>query len=367
MRKMILAGTALLAACGSQAPANGGEAAAGDRAGTERTVQPASRSFRDWMVGCDNGDDCVAIAGPVDGSAGWLRVALGAGPDARPAIMAGLWSDGPENAAAPLTIQIDGRGFVLTPHGELGEAGVGVLAADQARAALDALAAARSLKLVKGSDSVDLSPNGASAALLWIDERQGRLDTPTALIRRGERAADGVPAAPVLPRIRPAAAVDQTGMPGPDGAAPALPAALAGLAEVKQCAANLSWNPGLSGAVTRYRLDARSELWGVPCDAGAYNVTMLYWITGPNGANPRAAAFRGLDGEAQAELTNAAYDPVARTLSQFAKGRGIGDCGVFQTWTWTAHGFVLSHEAAMGECWGVPSELWPTRWRSRTD
>ena len=63
----------------------------------------------------------------------------------------------------------------------------------------------------------------------------------------------------------------------------------------------------------------------------------------------------------------AAYDPVARTLSQFAKGRGIGDCGVFQTWTWTAHGFVLSHEAAMGECWGVPSELWPTRWRSRTD
>jgi hypothetical protein len=62
---------------------------------------------------------------------------------------------------------------------------------------------------------------------------------------------------------------------------------------------------------------------------------------------------------------NGAYDPKTRTLSAFAKGRGIGDCGSAQTWAWTGDRFVLTQESTMGECAGVPSDLWPVAWRTR--
>lgn len=62
---------------------------------------------------------------------------------------------------------------------------------------------------------------------------------------------------------------------------------------------------------------------------------------------------------------NGAYDPKTRTLSAFAKGRGIGDCGSAQTWAWTGDRFVLTEESTMGQCAGVRSDLWPVAWRTR--
>jgi hypothetical protein len=63
---------------------------------------------------------------------------------------------------------------------------------------------------------------------------------------------------------------------------------------------------------------------------------------------------------------NGQYDPGSRTLSAFAKGRGIGDCGVSQTWVWTGDRFTLGGESVMGDCAGVPSDYWPMTWRSRS-
>ena len=62
---------------------------------------------------------------------------------------------------------------------------------------------------------------------------------------------------------------------------------------------------------------------------------------------------------------NGQYDPKTRTLSAFAKGRGIGDCGTLQTWAWTGDRFALTEERSMGECAGVPSDMWPVAWRTR--
>ncbi|MBX3478260.1 MAG: DUF1176 domain-containing protein [Brevundimonas sp.] len=369
MRTIIIAGTALLAACGAEPEAVSARAPDGadPRVPTTAGVQPVQRAFRDWMASCDNGADCVVFAGPTDGATAWLRVSMPAGPMATPVVHAGLWDGGgAQNAAAPLRLQIDGREEVIgpDPDPDLGQQGVGRASGPQADVIIRALGDARRLVLVKGSESAALSPNGAAAALLWIDERQGRLDTVTALRRRGDRPASDAPGAPALPVVAPAPAADQAGLPAADRNA-ALPAAFAALPAVRECRSNLDWNPDLFKAVTRQRLDARTELWGVPCDAGAYNLMTRYWITGPDGADPRAIALQGTQGEPQDVLTNAEYDPATRILRQFAKGRGIGDCGVFQAWTWTGRAFVLSQERVMGECWGVPFELWPTQWRTR--
>lgn len=368
MRYWLMAGAAVLAACGAEPGAAKSDAGPGvdaPRQAVTTAIQPADRTFRDWLVGCDNGNDCVAFAGPTDGGMGWLRVAMAAGPGAGPMVHVGLWDgSGDGSAAAPLHLNIDGRDIVVEPDPEMGSEGVGRVTGRAAVDLISDVAAARSLTLTRGSESVILSPNGAAAALLWIDERQGRLDTVTALRRRGDRPASTVPAPPALPVVTPAPPADQTGTPDPDTDA-VLPATFRNLPAVKECRENLSFNPDLFKGITRQRLDADTELWSVPCDAGAYNLMTRYWITGPNGGDPRAIALQGTEGDPEYVLTNSDYDPVDRTLRQFAKGRGIGDCGVFQQWTWTARGFVLSEEIGMGECWGVPFDLWPTRWRTR--
>ena len=221
--------------------------------------------------------------------------------------------------------------------------------------------------VVRGASTLAVSLNGAAAALLWIDEKQGRLNTPTALIRRGDRPASTVPVAPPLPTVTPAPAVDQGGF---GDVNQRVPAALRARTEVGTCLKE-SAMPAVSDMVMSARLDARTELWAVPCGSGAYNVTHNWYLTGPDGRDPRPAILAGTAGPGADPVmpdnstVNGAYDPKTRTLSAFAKGRGIGDCGSAQTWAWTGDRFVLTQESTMGECAGVPSDLWPVAWRTQ--
>ena len=246
---------------------------------------------------------------------------------------------------------------VETPIGEI---------RDGARAALDALAQGK-VMIIRGASTQEVSLHGAAAALLWIDEKQGRLDTPAALIRRGDRPAALVPVAPPLPTVTHAPAVDQAGFGDQNQR---LPAALRARTEVGDCLKE-SAMPAVSDMVMSARLDARTELWAVPCGSGAYNVTHNWYLTGPGGRDPRPAILAGSEGPGSDTVmpdnatVNGAYDPKTRTLSAFAKARGIGDCGAAQTWAWTEQGFTLTQESIMGECAGVPSDLWPVTWRTR--
>ena len=77
-------------------------------------------------------------------------------------------------------------------------------------------------------------------------------------------------------------------------------------------------------------------------------------------SQPEATPAISCCADGTAALTQA---PVRSTA--FAKARGIGDCGAAQTWAWTGQGFTLTQESIMGECGGVPSDLWPVTWRTR--
>ena len=380
--KMIWTGLVALtlAACGGEQstakPAQGRTTPDGPAtSGLTANVKPESRSFRDWRVTCDNTNACVAFTGS-GGTPAWIRIAMPAGPEARPTIVIGLWPDTGDDLAGAPTVAVDGRRFTAQPGPAYSASGV--IPAGDARALVSALTAGRSLTLSAAgiAEPPSLSVSGASAAMLWIDERQGRLDTVTALIRKGAKPASAVPAAPLPPTITPAPAVSQTGFTGSldpvnnNGPSPALPASLEALAAVRECRANLDFNPDLRKAVTGSRLNAATELWGVPCDSGAYNFTYAYFLTGPGGTRPQPADFPGtdgvgIDGRGGTELVNATYDPSTRKMTAFAKGRGVGDCGVAQTWVWTGRAFALTSERQMDECWGMVSDYWPTTFRSR--
>lgn len=329
-------------------------------------IRPETKTFRDWSATCGNDGTCWAFGFAPEFAAGWVRITLAPGPDAQPQILFGYWPDGEAKGAGPLSLTIDGRAYsAVLGEASDAEAPVGEIR-DGARTALDALAQGK-VMIIRGASTQEVSLHGAAAALLWIDEKQGRLDTPTALIRRGDRPAALVPIAPSLPTVTPAPAVDQAGFGDQNQR---LPAALRARTEVGNCLKE-SATPDISDMVMSARLDARTELWAVPCGAGAYNLTHNWYLTGPGGRDPRPAVLAGSEGSGSDPVMpdnstiNGAYDPKTRTLFAFAKGRGIGDCGSAQTWTWTGNRFVLTEESTMGQCAGVPSDLWPVAWRTR--
>ena len=365
MRRTLLASLgvsliALLGACqgepegptnpGTEAPADG--AAAPSSTPAAATARPETRTFRDWTVTCGNNGDCTAFGAGADAN-GWLRIFMPAGPDGQPVVDMGMWmSDG---SVVP-TLTIDSQRFAARLQD-----GVARLRADRTRAAIDALAMGRSASLSTADGSLDVSVSGVSAALLWIDERQGRLDTVTALIRKGDAPASRVPAAPALPVVTPAPAVAQTGM--KEGTA--LPAAVEAMGNVRECRGETDFSPDFQSSTQQYRLDADTVLWGVPCFMGAYNTGYLYVLTDNAGASPRIVSLP-TTGEAMETPINPDYDPATRRLSAFGKGRGIGDCGTVHEWVWTARGFVLARESEMERCFGVTPDLWPLTWDSRT-
>ncbi|RZJ27728.1 MAG: DUF1176 domain-containing protein, partial [Brevundimonas sp.] len=187
-----------LAACGRQeadkapapnAPMPVTAATPGAPSPAPAAAVPDMREFRDWRAACDNGNACVAWSGSDNG---WIRIAIDAGPEATPTVSMGSWAFGDvDKAPETLRLKIDGRDYALR----------GANTAQQARAILNVLPASRSLALASGGQTADLPTAGVSAALLWIDERQGRQSTTTALLRRGDRPASAVPAAPALPRV----------------------------------------------------------------------------------------------------------------------------------------------------------------------
>ena len=370
MLGLVLATTACGQGTAEGAAASGPSLAGGEAPDAVQAAAPSeTREFRDWQATCDNVNACYAFGFAPDYDAGWVRISMAAGPDAEPEIAFGLWGENASGNDAP-ALMIDGRSF-RAARADASDSGapVGEITSG-ARDVVAAIAAARAMEVLAG-DAMAISPNGASAALLWIDERQGRLGTTTALLRRGDRPPSSVPAPPALPDLEPAPAADQSGF-GEDKQT--LPASLRALPAVQDCLAESEHSEWLLRNVMSARLDARTELWAVPCGAGAYNISHRWYVTGAAGADPKPAELLGSDGPRTGEeaevwpdnaTINGGYAPNARTITAFSKGRGLGDCGTSQTWLWTGRRFELQAEQSMGHCAGVPWDYWPTTWRTR--
>lgn len=336
--------TVLLAACGQSGASDASEPSRDQTTAAASSVvfTPETREFRDWRAVCDNLGRCAAYG--ADGmNGGWVVITREAGASAPAQVTAGLpgWD---EDSTPRLTL--DGR--AIDP------------AEDNGLELARALGQGRNLTLSQNDQSVTLSLSGAAAALLWIDDKQGRVGTPTALVRRGDLDAGTVPGPAAPPAVTRAPAASQAGLPS-EGVS--LPAALQRLPDVQTCTSELM--PGMTPLHSVVRLGAGTYLWGVECFRGAYNLGQRFWITGEDGANPRPVDFPSATGEPERELVNAAFDPDSATVDAFARGRGLGDCGTVRHWVWTGERFVLTFESSMDECAGMTPDLWPTLYRSQ--
>lgn len=103
-----------------------------------------------------------------------------------------------------------------------------------------------------------------------------------------------------------------------------------------------------------------------PCGNGAYNYYTSAFLIDEAG-RVRPATFdtdrpNPKDGE-NLGLVNAGYDPKARRLGSFVKGRGVGDCGSIQEFVWDGRQFRLIAQSDMGGCRGSVDYI--TTWRAK--
>lgn len=341
-------------------------------AGAQASAMPAERLFGDWFVGCDNTRACTALGMiPADAvEIAFVRVQRVAGGESRPQISVLVVDEAAGARRIGVTIDdkpVDGVAALRTAElvPDFGYLQT-TLTKDEAPAFVAALRRGRRLQVaVEGGISAQVSLSGATAALLFIDDAQGRVNTVSALIRPGPAEVAAVPPPLPLPIIRPE--------PAPVGAR----------VDPSHAAALESWARGaaMGCAVDDSSVAAEPEilaplggdriLVGVSCGGGAYNFDSVFAVARPGDAlqvEPARFTLPAVDGAgpggAGEGLTNSYFDPQAATLAFFAKGRGIGDCGSSGKYVWTGTAFALAEWRVMPQCRGVSEHFWPLLWNS---
>ncbi|EOW2138718.1 DUF1176 domain-containing protein [Stenotrophomonas sp. GD03908] len=307
----------------------------------------------DWVAACDNTRTCRA-AGYATDEDSTLSVLLTRKGGPNQAIQGRLSLQPEEGQPQPkgalhLRIQQQDLGVLAPAKGE----GTHSLNAAQTSALLSALVRDGGVSVTDGAGRRwPLSDKGAAAVLLKIDEYQGRLGTPGAVMRKGSTPESSVPAALAVPVVRKAATVDST--PGDPAfarlaASPALRAALRASLKDDSCDGLLETDadvPLSNSPLQIQRLDAQHVLVNVQCWRAAYNTGDGYWVARPEA--PYQAQW----------VTSDAIDYADGQIIAAQKGRGLGDCISQNTWTWDGTRFIATSEVAAGLCRGVPGGTW---------
>lgn len=279
-------------------------------------ADPAVVSFshKDWALQCDNTRACSAVGYQIENG------------DSEPVSMRLTRAAGP-GTAFRLT-GLDGN----SPQ----------VPAAQVPRLLQELLRSEEAIVTAGKDRWVLSLAGANAVLLKMDEVQGRLNTPGAIVRKGTQPESAVPPAvpaPVVKSVKPVPARKA------DAALAGPLLAAVGRADLEgQC----NGGPPDASDVKVHRLTERTLLLEVPCGMGAYNFSSLLFM-----ANDRAPyqprLLEDVDGE---------FDPATGEVRSAMKGRGIGDCWWMRTWRFDGKGFVLTGEQGDSMCRGFPGGAW---------
>lgn len=312
------------------------------------------RTFQDWTVGCDNGAACHAVAlMPEDWPDDGLTMSVRRGPEAgaQPALAFEIGAD--SNAA---TVSADGKRLAVRLIGAEGQ--TRVAPADTA-AMIAALRSADRVELqsADGKPLGRVSLRGASAALLYMDEKQRRTGTATALVRPGSKPHPGPP--PPLPVVeaRPLSSARPLTL---------SPAAITALRRKHGCEIGEVGGPDEAES---FALGPAESLLLLACGSGAYNVSYVPFILRGGRGAPRAelAPFDVQEGwwgeEGKPMLINAGWDREKGLLGSFSKGRGLGDCGSMAEYAWDGKAFRLVEQADMGECRGSVDYI--TTWRAK--
>lgn len=331
-------------------------------------VQPGEiRTFQDWAVGCDNGADCQAVSlmpetggTAYDDWEGPISIVRTAGSDDIFKIRISFEAKDIDRYRMIVDDHLVDTGPIVQ-----GDYPIEIVGTDARKVARAIISGNRLVLQGSGDEIISrISLAGSSAALHYMDQKQGRAGTETALVAKGQRAFR--PAEPYIPTI----IVDRW------DAAKLVPETgdIVALAEGSRCkqerfgvVEDQIFPLGKRGNVFR-------ALVLISCGSGAYNFSSAPYV-GEYVENPRATSdwtFAPAKFDRQPSwggegadplLVNANWNEQEQTLSSYGKGRGVGDCGSAENYVWDGDMFRLIEASAMQECRGAYD--WITIWRAK--
>jgi hypothetical protein len=323
-----------------------------------------SKELRDWSVDCTNGLTCNM------GFADWGATGLQyvgfqrrGGPDAAVELKLRALPDFAPGSQPDATYRftVDGQQLLSLAAGDLkpDEGGSWYLFSDPAKvpALLAAMKTGKTMQVEvssgKGRQVLPVKLSGVTAAMLYIDEVQGRLGRTDALEAKGDMAppADAV--------ARDIASLDDL----PEIVRKDFTESGGACADID--AATIGQFQGFELSLGTTRVIA------VPCGmGGAYNQPYALYV-GYDVIVERVS-FPYMDNGRPTTMStayNLDFNPVTKKLTSFFKGRGIGDCGQFYTWELDTGSNALDflEERAKGDCdekEGGP-ETFPIVWQAK--
>lgn len=197
--------------------------------------------------------------------------------------------------------------------------------------------------------AVDIELAGLLEALAWIDERQERTGTVSAIAETGQDPDHDAPHALAVlsPEVLPQAVHDLW-------------------ASSRSCG---DIDPAIFASLDAVSmpLDDKSALFILPCGVpSAYNTPYIVILAKADGmAEQQHLARMSEKGPVTTDLVyNAKWNPAGLELDGLFKGSGVGECGTWNRWTWIGSGFALNEEATRQTCDGKETSIteWPTVW-----
>jgi Protein of unknown function (DUF1176) len=355
MRVVGLMGCLALAACGQARDGESDNAAAFNVvAATSAPSSPATpaarapvdsheaphpgtlKTFGDWTVGCDNVLTCqMGSLLPEGDFDGLVTVAMVRDAGEPGAVIVAATPR--EDNVVPAAMLIDGRRIA-------GTAGDGRLTGADAVVLARAMTNGATMDVMGKAGRIGrVSLKGASAALRYIDAAQGRAGTQSAIVARGGKP--GTTAAAPPPVIL---AVKAEGKPAVPGAAQ--------IAEMNRKGA-CEMPDGVDVKPVLGALGGGKTLVILPCSTGAYNLIGALFVIDGAAITPAQvdspSGFEATGADSQTPVHSVINGDFEKgVLSSYAKGRGLGDCGVAQEFVWDGTRFRLSRQTEMGECRG---------------
>jgi hypothetical protein len=325
---------------------------------TARASEPINRDVKDWDLACDNTGACEAMVGPDVyglGPSDWprLKVRRDPGPDGRLIVSLTYGEGFPD----PSGLRLDGRAlgdfaWEKRPNGR-----AITVSDDEARRFLDLIRNRSKLAVTPDAKADPLSLTGLTAALLAMDEAQGRVGGVTALVRRGGLPASVVPPADVKPllRARPA----KRPLERPDAFIAAVRNSGEALLSAHAC------EPGMAEEDKAYALNDKDALIILGCQ-GKNDLMLVLRAPRAAPSQARELVLPGLHGPTPGIFKPGEYymedgwDADAATLSECAGKIGLADCTGTTRWVFDGEQFRLSELTVWAGALGVTT-IYSTR------
>ncbi len=316
--------------------------------------QAAFKTVRDTQVLCDFAQNCTLSLTPVasEGAPG-LGIFRSSQPGSKPVLR--LSYVDPSRKTGKLEISVDGQPLLGVDVSALKAEDDQLDYAGDVAKALEGMKNGQKLQLKLAGKTFTYSLSGLVGGLIYVDEQQSRDGTVDALQVKGSKPA---PVPPVLKLIE---TVGQ------------IPAEIRkDFSDEAAVCGGASPDTFRSAGGFETKIADGLDLIGLPCgSSGAYNQPYAFYSRHENRIVPISLPTISDDGPTVTDTAwNIDWNQKSLTLTAFFKGRGLGDCGIYDVWKATDSGegrvrFVLVQERSKGDCDGNYAggpEKWPASW-----